>query len=282
MVDIHIERLTFTYPLTKTPSLKDLTIKIDSGELVSVLGCNGAGKSTLCCLMAGYGERFFKGTGTGDILIGGRPVCSISHRDLVRDIGFLSQSPRNQISEIKDTVYEELAFKMENLGVDPGEMHERIENAMQTVSIWGLADRHPHNLSGGQLQKVVIAAQLTMNPSLLILDEPFSRLDPRSSEELLDTIKRISHTGTTVVVTENKIGSISQAADSVCLLSHGRLIKKAKPNDLLGCIDQTATGISENLLTQLTKKLVSAKRTCYPYTLPETVSFIKSHYDYLG
>lgn len=283
MVAIEIHHLTFTYPLAEHPTLTDLNLQFSKGELVSVLGSNGAGKSTLCYLLAGYGKHFFKGKQKGSIRINGNDIDSLSRRKLVSRIGFLTQSPANQLSEVKDTVYEELAYRLENLRIGPDEMRRRIDQIMKRLSLSDLAGHHPQTLSGGQLQKVVLASNLVIKPELLILDEPFSRLDPVSAEEMLTLIHTISRQGTTILATENRIGMISQTADKVCLLADGSLLASGPPDQVLNSVINYDCRVEEGRLTRLCRCLAQEQNYKHsgslPISLEDAVRFLRSIYE---
>ena len=157
--------------------LTDVSLSVDEGELVLVTGPTGSGKSTLLGLVSGLVPRFSGGRLTGDALLDGRSVLDAPPRERAHVIGYVGQDPLAGF--VTDTVEEELAYGMEQLGLPPETMRRRVEETLDLLGIAGLRDRDLRNLSGGQQQRVAIGSVLTMHPRLLVLDEPTSALDPR-------------------------------------------------------------------------------------------------------
>ena len=143
-----------------------------------MVGPNGAGKSTLCYTIAGFVPHFFKGELTGAVLVDGSDLQSSTLNEWVLTVGLAFQNPFNQISGAKYTVFEELAFGLENIGIPRDEMIARVEESMKLTGISDLADRSPYSLSGGQQQRVALTSILVMQPKVLVLDEPTSQMDP--------------------------------------------------------------------------------------------------------
>ena len=195
MAIIEIENLTYSYPHTDQPALRDLILQIEAGEFVAVIGANGAGKSTLCYTLTGFVPHFFQGEMVGRVSVAGLETREHPLEDLVLVSGLVFQNPFNQISGAKFTVYEEIAFGLENLGVPREEMAPRIKQVMALTDITEMADRSPYALSGGQQQRVALASMLVMEPQVLVLDEPTSQLDPLGSREVFAVIRELSRQG---------------------------------------------------------------------------------------
>ncbi len=194
------------------------------------MGANGSGKSTLCSIMRGFAPSFHKGELSGDVAVNGKPIAHYSDGELSQLIGFLFQNPFNQLSGVKETVFEEVAFGLENLGIATSEIIDRVTAALTQTKTTAFANRNPLTLSNGQLQRVALAAVLVMNPQILILDEPTSQLDPNSSIEIFDVLAAIE---ATIIVTEHKTRLIADAVDEVIILDNGKLAVSGKPSDLL-------------------------------------------------
>jgi len=217
---IELNQVTYTYPGTSTPALSDLSLVIPAGQFCAVVGANGAGKSTLAYALSGFIPHFYHGTLRGEVTIAGRKTHETLLSELVLTVGLVFQNPFNQISGTKFTVREEIAFGMENLGVERQEMVARCDATMAMVGISDLADRAPLSLSGGQMQRVVIASMLAMQPQILILDEPTSQLDPFGSREVLLTIRELaSNHAMTVVIIEHKLEWLAVYADRMFALA---------------------------------------------------------------
>src|SRR5687768_4415876 len=155
---INLQNVTYRYPLTDSPALQNINVEVNEGEFVAVIGPNGAGKSTLCYTLAGFVPHFFKGELTGTVEVAGNESSQSTLHEWVLNVGLAFQNSFNQISGAKYTVFEELAFGLENIGVPRDEMRARVEGAMDLTGIRDLADRSPYSLSGGQQQRVALAS----------------------------------------------------------------------------------------------------------------------------
>lgn len=233
MVIISINELNYTYPVATKPSLNGISLQVEEGEFLAIVGNNGAGKSTLCYALAGFVPHYFKGKFEGQVLVAGLDTQKISLNELVLKVGLAFQNPFNQISGAKYTVFEEIAFGLENMGVAREEMVPRVERAMEITGISDLRDRSPYGISGGQQQRVALASILVMDPKVLVLDEPTSQLDPVGSREVFQVIKEMSERGLTVILVEHKVEWIAQYADRVVALHEGQILIEGKPRDVL-------------------------------------------------
>lgn len=231
---ISLQKVTYTYPGTSAPALKDVSLEIPAGQFCAVVGGNGAGKSTLAYAIAGFIPHFYHGTLQGEVSVAGKNTQSTPIHDLVLSVGLVFQNPFNQISGTKFTVREEIAFGMENLGIEREEMVARCEAMMGLVSISELGDRFPLSLSGGQMQRVVIASILAMQPQILVLDEPTSQLDPIGSREVLAAIRQLaSRHQMTVLIIEHKLEWLAAFADRMVAIATGSIIADGPPREVL-------------------------------------------------
>lgn len=197
--------------------LHDVDLRIPDGELVLVVGATGSGKSTLLRTLCSLVPHFSGGTLRGTVRVCGRDTRLTPPRELADVVGFVPQNPLE--SFVTDTVEEELAYVLENLGLDPATMRRRVEETLDLMSIADLRDRSLWELSGGQQQRVAIAAVLTAAPRVLLLDEPTSSLDPAAAEDVLAAISRLVHDlGLTVVVSEHRLERVLHLADQVLVL----------------------------------------------------------------
>ncbi len=233
MAIIELENVTYRYPHTDRPALRDLSLTVEAGEFVAVIGANGAGKSTLCYTMTGFVPHFFQGEIDGRVVVAGLDTAEHPLEDIVLVAGLVFQNPFNQISGARYTVFEEVAFGLENLGVPREEMRPRIERALELAGITGLSDRSPYALSGGQQQRVALASMLVMEPQVLVLDEPTSQLDPIGSREVFAVIRQLSQQGMTVVMAEHKLEWVAAFADRVIVLADGQIILSGPPDEVL-------------------------------------------------
>ena len=278
MAFVNLQNVTYKYPLTKTPVLQNVNLQVSEGEFVSIVGPNGAGKSTLCYALAGFVPHFFKGEISGSIEVDGKESSKSTLDEWVLNVGLAFQNPFNQISGAKYTVFEELAFGLENIGVPRDEMKSRVEDAMALTGIRDLADRSPYSLSGGQQQRVALTSILVMRPKLLVLDEPTSQMDPIGTREVFGTIRKMAEEGMTVVLVEHKVEWIAEFADRVIALKDGSVLLEGKPNEVLtsDVLAENGFGISRYTSTaREAKKQGLWKKENLPVTLDEAVEGFK-------
>lgn len=241
---ISMEGLTYSYPQTKTPALRDVSLHVEPGEFVALIGANGSGKSTLCYALTGFVPHFFQGDMSGKVQVAGLQTSEHTLPEIVLVSGLVFQNPFNQISGTKYTVYEEVAFGLENLGVPPDEMRRRIDRALKLVGIADLAERSPYAMSGGQQQRLALASMLAMEPQVLVLDEPTSQLDPIGSREVFAVIRQLSQEGLTVVMAEHKLEWVATFANRVVALADGAILLDGPPAEVLTSplLDEHAIG----------------------------------------
>jgi energy-coupling factor transport system ATP-binding protein len=217
---ISFDRVTVTYPDEAAPALENVSLAIEEGQLALVIGTTGAGKSTLLRCVNGLVPHFTGGRLNGTVTVDGRSTERHRPRDLADVVGYVGQDP--DATFVADTVEDELAYAMENLGVDPAAMRRRVEDVLDTLNLHALRQRAITTLSGGQRQRVAIGAALTAAPRALVLDEPTSSLDPVSAEEVLASLARLVHDqGATILVAEHRLERIVHFADVVVSVGAG-------------------------------------------------------------
>ena len=271
---VNLQNVTYKYPLTDAPVLKNINLQVNEGEFVAVIGPNGAGKSTLCYTIAGFVPHFFKGEMTGIVEVAGKESSKSNLHEWVLNVGLAFQNPFNQISGAKYTVYEELAFGLENIGVPRDEMIQRVDDAMKLTGISDLADRSPYSLSGGQQQRVALTSILVMQPKVLVLDEPTSQMDPIGTREVFGVIRTMAEKGMTVLMAEHKVEWIANFADRVVALYDGEIILDGKPGDVLtsDVLAEKGFGISRyTSVARKAKEMGLWKKDKLPITLEEAV-----------
>lgn len=229
MALFEIKNLTFTYPKQNTPSLKNLNFSIHEGEFLVICGKSGCGKSTLLrhfkTAMSPYGKT------EGEILLEGRPLNEVSVREQGARIGYVLQSPDNQI--VTDKVWHELAFGLENLGYDTEIIRLRVAEMASFFGIQTWFLKNVGELSGGQKQLLNLASVMAMQPDLLVLDEPTSQLDPLAAGDFLATLRKINaELGTTIVLIEHRLDEVMAYADRVLVLENGKILALAPPEKL--------------------------------------------------
>ena len=272
MAIVNLQNVTYKYPLTDSPALQNINLQVNEGEFVAIVGPNGAGKSTLCYTLAGFVPHFFKGEITGAVEVAGNESSKSTLHEWVLNVGLAFQNPFNQISGAKYTVFEEIAFGLENIGVPRDKMKQRVEDAMQLTGISELADRSPYSLSGGQQQRVALTSILVMQPNVLVLDEPTSQMDPIGTREVFGVIRTMAEKGMTVVLVEHKVEWIANFADRVIALHDGQILMEGTPREVLtsDLLMDKAFGISRyTSVARRAKELGLWKKNELPVTLEE-------------
>jgi energy-coupling factor transporter ATP-binding protein EcfA2 len=252
---IRLEHASYTYPGAAVPALRDVSLTLPAGQFCAVVGASGAGKSTLALALAGFVPHFYHGRLEGRVMVGGRDTRAAALSELVQIAGLVLQNPFNQISGTRYTVREEIAFGLENLGVPPAEMPARIEAVLDVAGIADLAERSPLALSGGQMQRVALAAVLAMRPPILVLDEPTAQLDPVGSREVFAAVQALAaRGGTTVVLIEHKLEWIGRFADRVVVLAEGMVAADGPPAEVLADERLAAWGVGHTRYTQAARR----------------------------
>ena len=229
MEALAVRDLSFTYPGAAAPALSHLSLCVDSGSFTVLAGPSGCGKSTLL--------RQFRsavapgGTRTGEVRVLGRPIDSLDARAQSAAVGFVRQDPDAQL--VTDKVYHELAFGLESLGLPSGGIRARVAEMAGFFGMEDLFHRETSSLSGGQKQLLNLASVMAMGPDVLILDEPTSQLDPIAAADFLATVGRIHRElGTTVLMTEHRLGDVLPLADRLLLLDGGELVCDGAPREV--------------------------------------------------
>ena len=223
MAQIEVKNLSFKYEMANDLALKNINLKVMPGEVVVLCGESGSGKSTLLrhlkSMTAPVGEL------RGEVLIEGKNIGELSKEDKLshaKNIGFIMQNPDTQI--VTDRVYHELAFGLENLGVDTDAIRLRVAECVEYFGIRDIFMEDTGKLSGGQKQLVNLASAMTLNPKILLLDEPTSQLDPIAAARFMETVKKINdELGVSVVITEHRLDMVSDFADKIVILEKGEI-----------------------------------------------------------
>lgn len=229
---ITFDRVTITYPDRSVPALRDVSLAVEEGELCLVIGPTGSGKSTLLGAASGLVPHFTGGLLQGRVLVAGRDTRDHPPRDLADVVGVVGQDPASGF--VTDTVEDELAYGMEQLGIAPATMRRRVEETLDLLGLAALRARPLVDLSGGEQQRVAIGAVLTSHPRVLVLDEPTSALDPGAAEEVLAALTRLVHDlGLTVLLAEHRLERVVQYADRVVSLTADGTVTDGPPAQVL-------------------------------------------------
>ena len=224
-----LNHLNFAYPEQEKQAVSDLTLSVHAGEFLVLCGPSGCGKSTLLRqlkpVLAPHGRR------SGEILFEGRPLDKVSQREQTEKIGFVQQSPENQI--VTDKVWHELAFGLESLGYDTPTIRRKVAEMASFFGIQTWFHRSVTELSGGQKQLLNLASVMVLQPKVLILDEPTSQLDPIAASDFLATLSRLNRElGTTVILTEHRQEEAFSHASRVAVMDKGQLLCTGTPAEV--------------------------------------------------
>jgi energy-coupling factor transport system ATP-binding protein len=233
MAKIELRNITYKYPFTKNFALKDITYTFESGKFYGIIGENGGGKTTLCNLIRGLIPHFYKGKLKGDLVIDGINLREWDLDELSAQIGYVFQNPFTQISGIKETVFEEVAMGLENLGVPKEEIIEKVTNVCKLLKIEDLIQNNPNELSGGQRQRVAFASIISMETEMLIIDEPTSQLDPEGTEDVFGIIKTLKDSDRTLILVEHKIDMIAEYCDEIIVMHDGCIVYSGSTHEVL-------------------------------------------------
>ena len=230
---LKLENVNYKYPLEEKNTLQNINIEIKKGEFWAVIGKNGSGKTTLCNILRRFVPDFYKGELTGKITLEGKELKDYSQKEIVQKIGFVFQNPFTQISGVKNTVFEEIAYGLENLGIERETIISEVEKILKLLEIEKLRDKNPYNLSGGQKQRVALASIIAMNPDILVIDEPTSQLDPKGTEDIFKIINLMANEGKTIILVEHKLELIAEYAENILVLDEGEIILSGKASEVL-------------------------------------------------
>ena len=253
---IQLRDVSFAYTGEKDAhALDHVSLDIAPGEFVGVLGPSGAGKSTLAAALSGAIPHHFRGQLFGAVIVDGLDTCDVTLTDVSRVVGSVNQDIDAQM--VASVVEDELLFGLENFGVPLGEIEPRLAAALEAVGIPELREREIATLSGGQKQKVAIAAMLALRPRVLVLDEPTAALDPASTKMVFETLRALNEReGITVVVIEQKVATLSEYCGRVLVLDQGRLAFDGTPREVFSHgVELRAMGVDSPRVARVSNSL---------------------------
>lgn len=252
---IKIKNMDFSYENSDGDMLviNNLNLNINKGSFTVILGRNGSGKSTLAKLMNGMYRP-----NSGAVYVSGLDTSLDENEiNIKRKVGLVFQNPDNQL--IASIVEEDVAFGPENLGLEPSEIRNRVDNALKCVNMYEYKDHAPHKLSGGQKQRIAIAGMIAMQPDCLVLDEPTAMLDPKGRAEVIDAIDKLNkELGMTIVLITHFMNE-AEKADRVVVMNEGEIVMDGTPKEIFSKCDKLREfGLdvpqTTELLTELKKQ----------------------------
>lgn len=232
---VELRNVSFAYEGFDAPAIKDVSFSVAPGECVVLCGESGCGKTTATRIVNGLAGGFYEGSRTGEVLVTGRDVDDLEGWELASLTGSVFQNPRTQFFNLDTTG--EIAFGMENLGVPREEMRRRVSDVASELGIERLMDRGIFELSGGQMQSIAFASVRACEPSVYVLDEPSSNLDPLSMERLASFVSKAKARGCSVIVAEHRLAYLSNVADRYLLFENGSVAAEWDARRFLGLTD---------------------------------------------
>lgn len=229
---IKVENLTYKHGDATTNALENIDFEVREGEFFCIIGKNGSGKSTLCDSLVGLIPHYFAGRMSGKVIIYGKETTDMTIGEISSTVGFVFQNPFNQLSYTTSTVAQELAYGLGNLGVAREKMIEKVNEVSKKMRINTILDKNPLELSGGQVQRLALGSSLIMDPSILVLDECTSQLDPLGSTEIFEIITDLNKEGLTVVFTDHDMERVAEIADRIIVLYEGEVVLIGTPEEV--------------------------------------------------
>ena len=254
MALVEFADFSFKYLGADFLALRKVSVSINEGDYVVITGPSGCGKTTLCRAINGLVPHFHRGYIAGNVYVDGHNTREETVAQLASTVGLVFQNPANQLVTLN--VEKEIAFGPENLGVEPQEVRNRVEEIIDLLNLEHLRDKHPHEMSGGEQQRLAMAATLTLKPKVLVADEPTSNLDPKSAELILDIIAELNkRNGMTVILVEHRLDLVAKDASRVVLMDRGQIVADGPPRSILPMDISMEIGAGVPKATQVYRRL---------------------------
>jgi energy-coupling factor transport system ATP-binding protein len=254
---LELRDATYRYAGYAKPVIRDVSLRLDDGEIVGLVGANEAGKSTICLVASGLAPASVGGALDGSLTIDGEPMKGRAVHELAARVAIGFQDPATQRSGIAATVFEEVALGPMNLGLPAHETIARVREALARLRIEDLAERDPARLSGGQGQLVAIASLLAMRPRHIILDEPTAQLDPGGTTLVAGALRDLAAAGTALLVAEHKTDLLDELCDRVAVVADGRIVADGPAAAVLGDERMEAWGVGPPSRFRLARALAA-------------------------
>lgn len=247
---IETKNLTYTYPEANKPAIEHVSITIERGEFTVLTGPSGCGKTTLCRCLNGLIPHFYHGKLEGHLVVTDLKVITNPIYKLARQVGLVFQNPENQLFAL--SVEKDVAFGLENLAMPREEIRKRVDWALKVTGIKSLREKAPYELSGGQKQRVAIASVISMQPRVIVLDEPTSFLDPLGAYKIFEVIHELNKKlGITIILVEHRLDLASKYADRVLVMNDGKVILDGNPREIFNSEKARLIGVGIPQATRL-------------------------------
>lgn len=270
MVELETDLLTYQYPGSEKSALHEVSMRIPAGEFVAVIGANNSGKSTLCYALTGVIPHLYHGKMQGKVLITGTDNKDKTVSEIALHVGLVLQVPGSQMSGVRYSVFEEVAFGLENRGVPREVMRKRVKKILALIGLEKYAMHSPFHLSGGQQQRLALATILATDPAVIVLDEPTTFLDPQGARLVFEILRQLQQQGKTIVITEQRLDLIAEYADRVLAFDKGHLVMDGKPEEVLTSQVMQTIHLDWTRYTQVVD--LASQKGLLPVDLPLTAS----------
>ena len=282
MALIELSDVRFNYHIQPDDefALDGVSLSIEGGNFVGITGPSDSGKSTLGRVIASYVPNYFDGSLEGNITVGGHDIKNTSIADMSDTVGLLFENPFDQLTGASTTVFEEVAFGLENKGVPREELIATVKEKLELVGVAHLYDRNPQQLSGGQSQRVALASMLAMEPEVLILDEPTSQLDPHGTKEVMQAVADLAAEGFTVIAASHDLNHLSRHLDRLLVIEDGQIAEDGDPRAVYRAVgDEMRYDVPDT--ATIGKRLREAEKVPadepLPLTLEEVIKELLPH-----
>jgi energy-coupling factor transporter ATP-binding protein EcfA2 len=278
-MSVEITGLSFRYSGSNTKVLDDITLTISEGAFVGLVGPSGCGKTTLARCINGLIPHFHPGKLEGQVVVQGLNTRGHPAHELAEKVGLVFQNPENQL--VAPTVERELAFGPENLGVPRQEIRNRIENLITQLHLEPIRHKAPYELSGGEQQRVAVAAVLALEPDVLVLDEPTANLDPISAQETLHLLAQLNQTmHLTILLIEHRLELVLPHIQELVVMNQGRVVTKGPPELVIRDPLVSQVGVAIPPIIQLFQQVQGFQlRATVPLSVDAAVKAISKEVD---
>lgn len=240
---IDFQDVSFTYGDSDSYAIRRINLQVNEGEFILLSGSTGCGKTTLIRCINGLIPHFHQGKLEGKIFVNGLLTTEHSVAELAMNVGLVFQNPENQLVSLN--VLRELAFGPENMMVPREEINRRIEDILTKIDLRGLLDKTPTEMSGGEQQQVAIASVLTLNPKIILLDEPTANLDPKSAKQIIELLGRLNREyRMTIILIEHRLDILMDYATRILLMENGEITADGDPASVLYSSEAEKCGVN--------------------------------------